>query len=139
MWERIGDHPLFSPDGLATRGGEPERNRQGVRTSRRMEDLRCQEVGVILASHLAGEVLCREVELVAGWGVGGQRVGALLEELKGVGLVDLLALSGGDAVLGPLPELAAGDLGGRSVLPVSGKLVSSTKSSCGVVVWSAIL
>lgn len=90
-----------------------------------MEDLRCQEVGVILAGHLAGEVLCREVELVAGWGVGGQRVGALLEELEGVGLVDLLALSGGDAVLGPLPELTAGDLGGRGILPVIGKLVSS--------------
>lgn len=47
----------------------------------------------------------------------GETLGALLEQAEGVGLVDLLALRRGDAVLDPLPELAAGDLGGGGVLP----------------------
>lgn len=51
--------------------------------------------------------------------LGGQIVGHLLEEAQGVGLVDLVALGRGDAVLDPLPELAAGDFGRGGVLPAS--------------------
>lgn len=77
-----------------------------------------QEVGIVLASHLGGKVLSGKVELVALGGLGGELVGLLLEKLEGVRLVDALALGGGDAVLHPLPELGAGNLGGGGILPV---------------------
>lgn len=79
---------------------------------------RGQEVGIVLASHLGGEVLSGKVELVALGSLGGELVCLLLEKLEGVRLVDALALGGGDAVLDPLPELGAGNLGGGSILPV---------------------
>lgn len=79
-------------------------------------NLRSQEVGVVLTSDLAREVLGSEVELVTGAGLGGELVRDLLEELERVGLVDTLALGGGDTVLDPLPELRSGDLSGSSIL-----------------------
>lgn len=78
---------------------------------------RGQKVGIILARHLAREVLRRQVELVALGRLLGQLVGLFLEELERVGLVDALALGGCHAVADPLPQLAAGYLGGSSVLP----------------------
>lgn len=77
-----------------------------------------EEISVVFAGDLAGEVLSSKVVLVALAGLGGQLVGALLEQLQRVGLVDALALGGGDAVANPLPELTARDLGGSSILPV---------------------
>ena len=77
---------------------------------------RGQEIRVVLARHLAGEVAGRKLELVALGALLGELVGLLLEELEGVALVDLLALRGADAVARPLPELAAADFGGGGVL-----------------------
>lgn len=54
--------------------------------------------------------------LIALAGLGGQAVSLLLQKTESVGLVELLALGGGDVVLGPLPQLAAGDFGGSGVL-----------------------
>ena len=54
--------------------------------------------------------------LVALLCLGGQRIGLLLEKSQSVSLVDLLALSGGDTVADPLPELGAGDLSGGGIL-----------------------
>ena len=48
----------------------------------------------------------------------GQVVGALLEELESVALVDALTLARGDAVADPLPELASRDFSGGGILPV---------------------
>lgn len=78
---------------------------------------RREEVGVVLAGDLAAKVLRGELVLVALGRARGEPVGALLEQAEGVGLVDLLALRRGDAMLDPLPELAAGDLGRGGVLP----------------------
>lgn len=75
-----------------------------------------QEVGVILTGDLAGEVASSKLELVALGALGGQLVGLLLQKTQGVGLVDLLAVRGGDAVVRPLPELRPGDFGGGGVL-----------------------
>lgn len=75
-----------------------------------------QEVGVILTGDLASEVTSSKLELVAPGALGGQFVGLLLQKTQGVGLVDLLAVRGGDAVVRPLPELRAGDFGGGRVL-----------------------
>ena len=83
------------------------------------EVLRRQEIGIVLAGNLASEVLRRQAELVALGTLGGQFVGALGEDLESVGLVDTLALGGGDAVADPLPELRAGHLCRRGVLPMS--------------------
>lgn len=58
------------------------------------------------------------MELVALGGLCSKALGALLEELEGVGLVDALALGGGDAVLDPLPELASGDFSRSGILPI---------------------
>ena len=80
-------------------------------------DSRSQKVGVLLARHLAGKVLRGEMVLVPLGRARGQAVGALLEELERVGLVYLVALGRGDAVLNPLPELAPGHLGGGGILP----------------------
>lgn len=63
------------------------------------------------------------MELVALRSLCGKTFGALFEELEGVGLVDALALSGRDAVLDPLPELASGDFGGGGILPIFERLV----------------
>lgn len=58
------------------------------------------------------------MELVALASLGRELIGTLLEQLEGVGLVDALALRSGDAMASPLPQLAAGDFGGGSILPV---------------------
>lgn len=79
-------------------------------------NLRSEEVGVVLASDLAREVLSSKVVLVALGTGSSELVGRLLEKLQGVGLVDALALGGGDTVLNPLPKLASGHLGGSGVL-----------------------
>jgi len=79
-------------------------------------NLRSQEVGVLLASHLSGKILRRELELVALGGVLLQFGGLLVEQLQGVLLVHLLAALGGDTVLAPLPQLRARNLSSRSVL-----------------------
>jgi hypothetical protein len=79
-------------------------------------DLRGQEVGILLASHLSGEVLRRKLELVALGSVLLQLSGLLVQELQGVLLVHLLAALGRDAVLAPLPQLRARDLSSRGVL-----------------------
>ena len=56
--------------------------------------------------------------LVALGSLRGKTIGRLLQELQGIGLVHLLTLSSGHAVLDPLPQLATGHLGGGSILPV---------------------
>ena len=78
-------------------------------------DLRGQEVGVLLASHLSGEVLCRKLELVALGRVLLQLGSLLVEQLQGILLVHLLAALGGYTVLAPLPQLRARDLSSRGV------------------------
>jgi hypothetical protein len=80
------------------------------------ENSRRQELGVILAGDLTGEVLGRELELVALWRFGAELIGLLVEQLERIRLVHLLALSRRDAVAAPLPELAPTDLGSRSIL-----------------------
>lgn len=54
--------------------------------------------------------------LVALLCLGGQRVGLLFEKPQSVSLVDLLALSGGDTMTDPLPQLGARDLSGGGIL-----------------------
>jgi hypothetical protein len=81
-----------------------------------ISNLRGQEVGVLLASHLSGKVLRRKLELVALGRVLLQLSGLLVEQLQGVLLVHLLAAVCGDAVLAPLPQLRARDLSSRSIL-----------------------
>ena len=77
-----------------------------------------QEIRIILAGNLACEVPCRELELVALGPLGGETVGLLLQQTQRVLLVDLFPVRGADVVVGPLPELAAGDFGGCGVLLV---------------------
>lgn len=80
------------------------------------EDSRGQEVSIILSSNLAGEVASSKLILIALWSLCGKFVGLLLEELKGVCLIDSLPFSGGNVVLGPLPELASANFSGSSIL-----------------------
>lgn len=80
---------------------------------------RRQEISIVLAGNLPRKVLRRKPELVPLGALGRKLVRALGEQLEGVRLVDALALGRGDAVADPLPDLGAGDLGGRGVLPVS--------------------
>ena len=90
------------------------------------KDVRCQEVGVVLARDLGLEVLSREAKLVALRRLGSQLLGLLLEQLERVALINALALGGGDAVAHPLPELRARYLGCGGVLPVLVKYVSAS-------------
>lgn len=88
----------------------------GIRRWRSI-DSRGQKVSIVLARHLAREVLRRQVELVPLGRLLGQLVSFFVEELQRVGLVDTLALGSRHAVSDPLPQLAAGNFGGSSVLP----------------------
>lgn len=90
---------------------------QAYEDEMRSEYSRGQEVSVILARHLAREVLCGQVELVALGRLLGQLLRLLLKELERVGLVNALALGRRHAVADPLPQLASGHLRGSSVLP----------------------
>lgn len=101
--------------------------------SGRRGNIRSQEISIVLASDLAGKVLGSKVVLVALASLLGKVISALLEELEGVGLVDALALGGGDAVADPLPELASGDLGGGSILPVNQIVSKSVMRGVGLV------
>ena len=80
------------------------------------QNSRSQEVSVVLARDLAGEILGGQLELVTGRRLGDELSRLLLEETQRVRLVDAPALGGADAVPAPLPQLAAADLGGRGVL-----------------------
>lgn len=94
----------------------PETKRK---TREKGHNLRSQKVSIVLARDLAGEVLGGKVVLVPRAGLGGELVGALLEQLESVGFGDLLALGSGAAVTSPLPELRARNLGGCGVLPTN--------------------
>lgn len=80
------------------------------------KDSRGKELGVVLAGDLGGEVLGRQLVLVALGGALLQLLRLLLQQLQGVVLVELLALGGRHAVLAPLPQLRARDLRRRGVL-----------------------
>ena len=70
----------------------------------------------MFTSDLAREVLCCQVVLVPLGALRRELLGLFSQELESVGLVDAVALGGGDAVTDPLPELGAGDFGGGGVL-----------------------
>jgi hypothetical protein len=110
-----------------------------------------EEVGVVLAGDLEGEVPSGELVLVTGWCLLRQSVRDLLKDLKVVLLRDLLTLGGGRAMLGPLPELStnqysiavrnlgvsnlrAGHLSGGSILheEVDGNTADSTEPALHV-------
>ena len=77
-----------------------------------------QEVGVVLAGDLCGEVLGGEGELVAGGRLGPQLLRLLLQQPQRVRLVHLLALRRRHPVLDPLPELRPRYFGRCCILPV---------------------
>lgn len=79
-------------------------------------DLRCQELGIVLASDLALKVLLGEMELVALRGLLAQLLSLLMEQLERIVLGDVLALGGLDVVPCPLPELTSRHLGGSGIL-----------------------
>jgi hypothetical protein len=79
-------------------------------------DLRSQEFGVILASHLALEVLGCKVELVALGCLVAQCLGLLVKKLECVVFGHLLSLGSLYVVPRPLPELTPRYLGGSSIL-----------------------
>lgn len=81
-----------------------------------MIDLRCEELGVVLASDLGFEVLGGEVELVALGSVLVKLLGLLLQQLQRVILRDGLALGCLDTVPCPLPQLRSRDLGCGGIL-----------------------
>lgn len=99
---------------------------------------RSQEISIVLARHLAREVLRGQVELVALGRLPRQLVGLLLEELERVGPVHTLALGRGHAVADPLPQLAAGHLGGGGVLPIVTRVVVSLTGwvAVGKIYWA---
>lgn len=82
-------------------------------------NLRSQEVSIVFAGNLASKVLRRQMELVALGGFGTKALGAFLEQLQSICLVNLFALCGKHTMLHPLPKLATGNLGSGSILPVS--------------------
>ena len=56
------------------------------------------------------------MELVTLSSLGGQLIRLLLEQLEGIRLINTLAISSGNTMLSPLPQLRAGDLGSSSIL-----------------------
>ena len=70
---------------------------------------RSQEISILFSRDLTGEVLRRQMKLIAFRGFGGEFVGLLFEQFLSVRFVDFLAFGCGDAVFAPLPELAAAD------------------------------
>lgn len=83
----------------------------------KLEYSRGQEISVVLARHLAREVLRGQLEFVALGRLLGQIVGLLFQELERIGLVNALALGRSHTVADPLPQLASRYLRGSSVLP----------------------
>lgn len=84
-------------------------------SGRSQGNLRCQEISIIFTSNLAGKIASGKLILVALGAIGGELVGLFLQQLEGIALVDALALSGGDVVPDPLPELAAAYFSGGGV------------------------
>jgi len=113
----VPSHPLSSLDVAFTIRTHLQL-RSGPRAAN-LGDLVVQQAGdevrVVLAGDLAGEVLGREVELVALGRALRERVRLLAQQLQRVRLVDRLTLGGRDAVPAPLPELGAADFGRRCV------------------------
>src|ERR1700760_2867406 len=81
-----------------------------------MIHLRGQEFGVILSCNLSCEVLGSQLDLVALWCLLFHIFHDALQQAQNIRLVDLLALTCRDAVLGPLPHLASAHFGSSSVL-----------------------
>lgn len=80
------------------------------------QNLRCEELGVVLASYLPLEVLGREVELVALGCLLVQLIGLLLEQLERILLGNSLAFGGLDTMPCPLPELRPRHFSSSSIL-----------------------
>jgi len=74
---------------------------------RRVLNLRCQELGVVLSSDLSLKVLSRKMELVALWCLVAECLSLLVQKLERVVLGHLLALGSLDVVPGPLPQLTS--------------------------------
>lgn len=74
-------------------------------TSTGTENLRSQEISIVLTSDLGREVLSSKVVLVTLWSLCGKLISLLLEQLQSIILGDFLALGGRYAVLAPLPQL----------------------------------
>ena len=74
------------------------------------------------------------MELVTLSSLGGQLIRLLLEQLEGIRLVDTLAISSGNAMLSPLPQLRAGDLSSSGILheEVDGDAADATDPSLHV-------
>jgi hypothetical protein len=78
-------------------------------------NLRSQELGVVLAGNLSGEVFRCKLELVSLGCVLLKLSGLLVQKLESVVLVHLLALGCRNAVLTPLPQLRTRYLSRRSI------------------------